>query len=435
MDKIKLDKITGSLVGLAIGDAMGAPYEFKATGYEVKDNYITGGTHNVSVGEWTDDTSMALCLAQSLIDNDNFNAKDQMDNYLSWYEDGYFSTRDRCFDIGNTVSSALRKYKKTSEPYSGIKGDNNSGNCSLMRLAPIALRYYNKPNNLIGYAAKSSQTTHKSELAVDSCIFYAQLIAGAINGFSKEKLLSKDFIKKDGLRSEVVSVINGSYRIDKLYRPTGYVINTLETALMAFYRFDNFKDGLLHVISLGDDTDTVGAVYSQLAGAYYGYSNIDQKYKKEVQKHDMIYSIAQKLYDKSIEVPQESIDKVLSFLPYFSDNQKFTKDSCGELENGVLSIPYIDYSDKVLEFLKILYSTDFIVNFNWAKWDEGREIISNNELIKQSDLLTLRKLLTAIVRNERFCEGVLIDAIENETIRIILESINKLQIENRHKLK
>jgi ADP-ribosylglycohydrolase/O-acetyl-ADP-ribose deacetylase (regulator of RNase III) len=299
------DRAIGSLIGLAIGDAMGAPYEFQPFGYKVVDHYITGGVHNISIGEWTDDTSMALCLAQSLIDCKGFNAKDQMERYLSWSHDGYFCTRTHCFDIGNTVSSALQKYKETKNPYSGLGGDSNSGNGSLMRIAPIALMYRNNKDDLITYAAKSSQMTHKSQLAVDACIVYAQLIAGAINGISKEELLSKEFINRENIREEVLRIIDGSYKEKKEFKATGYVLHTLESALMAFYRYDSFEDGLLHVISLGDDTDTVGAVYGQLAAAYYGYDAIDEKYKAELQQHDKIYNIADRLYTLSNEKEDE----------------------------------------------------------------------------------------------------------------------------------
>lgn len=293
------DRTIGSLIGLAVGDAMGAPYEFQPSGYKVTDHYITGGVHNVSTGEWTDDTSMALCLAQSLIDCKGFDAKDQMDKYLSWSHDGYFCTRKQCFDIGNTVSSALQRYIKIQDPYSGMEGDSNSGNGSLMRIAPIALMYRNNKDELITYAAKSSQTTHKSQLAVDACIVYAQLIASAINGASKEELLSKEFINREDIREEILQIIDGSYKEEKEFKATGYVIHTFESALMAFYKYDNFEDGLLHVISLGDDTDTVGAVYGQLAGAYYGYKAINEKYKTALQQHDKIYNIADSLYTLS----------------------------------------------------------------------------------------------------------------------------------------
>jgi len=290
------DKIIGSLIGLAVGDALGAPYEFETPPYKVDDNYIEGGVHNVSIGEWTDDTSMALCLAQSLIEKNGFDAKDQMDKYLSWYEDGYFSTRSECFDIGNTVARALGMYKTSHKPFSGISGYDNSGNGSLMRLSPISLYYYQDKNELIKYASQSSQTTHKSKLAIDSCIYYSQLIAGAIQGYSKEELLSNEFIDTEDMSKEVINISNGSFKEDKTYKPTGYVIDTLETALMAFNKFQSFEEGLIHVVALGYDTDTVGAVYGQLAGAFYGYSNIPEKWTLSLMQHNIIYNIAEKIY-------------------------------------------------------------------------------------------------------------------------------------------
>jgi len=301
------NRIVGSLIGLAVGDALGAPYEFKTPPYQISDNYVEGGVHNVSIGEWTDDTSMALCLAQSLIEKNGFDAKDQMDKYLSWYEDGYFSTRSECFDIGNTVARALGIYKHTQEPFSGIVGDDNSGNGSLMRLAPLSLYYYQDKDKLIDYSSKNSQTTHKSELAIDSCIYYAQLIAGAIQGRSKEELLSNEFVDTKDMRKEVIKVTNGSYKEDKIYKPTGYVVDTLETALMAFYRFNSFEDGLLHVVSLGYDTDTIGAVYGQLAGAFYGYDTIPKRWTSSLMEHDMIYNIAENICeDNSLDKTEDN---------------------------------------------------------------------------------------------------------------------------------
>ena len=199
-------------------------------------------------------------------------------------------------------------YRRSKEPFSGIEGDNNSGNGSLMRLAPIALYYHRDKEALIKYASQSSQTTHKSELAVDSCIYYSQLIAGAIEGISKEELLSADFIDSSNLRKEIKDIANGSFKVDKKYKPTGYVLDTLETALMAIYRFNSFEEGLLHVISLGYDSDTVGAVYGQLAGALYGYEAIPKRWTLLLMKHDIIYDIAHSLYDaKDIKEAIKSI--------------------------------------------------------------------------------------------------------------------------------
>lgn len=288
-------KSIGSLVGLAIGDALGAPYEFELPPYESSRDYSSGGTFDVSCGEWTDDTSMALCLAQSLIDKNGFDPIDQMDKYLAWRDTGYMCTRERCFDIGITIDTALLYYSKNKEPYCGLEGDQHSGNGSLMRLAPIAIFYRHTPTALIKYSALSSQTTHKSQLAVDSCIFYGQLIAGALNGIAKDELLSKDFIDTSNLRSEVAMIARGSYKEDKTFRSEGFVLYTMETALMAFFKYSNFEDGLLDIITRGNDVDTIGAVYGQLAGAYYGYEAIPKRWRDDLVQHSMIYEIAQTL--------------------------------------------------------------------------------------------------------------------------------------------
>lgn len=188
------DNALGALIGLAVGDALGAPYEFLHPPYDVDKNYASGGVHGVTPGEWTDDTSMALCLAQSLIDCNGFDPHDQMKKYISWYSDGYYSTRDKCFDIGITVSRALGLYVVSGAPYCGGTDEYSSGNGSLMRLAPIAMYYYPDHQKLIEYAALSSKTTHASRLTIDSCVFFAQLLAGAINGVPKEKLLTKTLL-------------------------------------------------------------------------------------------------------------------------------------------------------------------------------------------------------------------------------------------------
>lgn len=292
---ISQSKAIGSLIGLAIGDALGAPYEFKLPPYEISKNYSSGGIFNVSCGEWTDDTSMALCLAQSLIDKNGFDPINQMDKYLAWRNTGYMCTRERCFDIGITIDTALLYYSKNKESYCGLEGDQHSGNGSLMRLAPIAIFYRHTPTDLIKYSALSSQTTHKSQLAVDSCIFYGQLIAGALNGIAKDELLSKDFIDTSKLRSEVVIIAKGSYKEEKIFHSEGFVLYTMETALMAFFKYSNFEDGLLDIITRGNDVDTIGAVYGQLAGAYYGYEAIPKRWRDGLVQHTMIYEIAQTL--------------------------------------------------------------------------------------------------------------------------------------------
>lgn len=180
------DKVKGALVGLACGDAVGTTLEFKTRGsFEPITDMVGGGPFNLKAGEWTDDTSMALCLAQSLIETKTFDPTDQMNRYCRWYKEGYMSSTGSCFDIGNTIYQALESYLDTNEPYSGPEDEYSSGNGSIMRLAPIPIFYCRDFQRCINYAGESSRTTHGSAECIDSSKLFASLIYGAFSAKTK----------------------------------------------------------------------------------------------------------------------------------------------------------------------------------------------------------------------------------------------------------
>ena len=293
MNKLR-DKKLGTLVGLAVGDAMGAPYEFlDKSKYTPTKEYNTGGAHNVSIGEWTDDTSMALCLAQSLIDKNGFDPIDQMDKYLKWYLEGYMCTREKCFDIGNSTVKSIIDFEVNSTYYSNTTKINESGNGTIMRLAPIPM-LYSFDSDLKTYAKLSSKTTHSS-FEASTC---AELLAGIINRCYLTMARDDKFLSKDNVLCclEDKTFLENAKQMKETI-PSGYCIDTLEVAIRGFYNFDTFIDGLLYCISLGNDTDTVGAVYGQIAGAYYGLSGIPDYYKENLMQYDKILDIANKLVD------------------------------------------------------------------------------------------------------------------------------------------
>ena len=302
MNKLR-DKKLGTLVGLAVGDAMGAPYEFLAKGrYTPTKEYNTGGAHNVSIGEWTDDTSMALCLAQSLIERKCFDPIDQMSKYLKWYVEGYMCTRKRCFDIGNATRNAIVDFDKSRCTIATTRtGDyKTNGNGTIMRLAPIVMMY-SGDLYLLEYAKKSSLTTHKGIEAYQCAILLTEIIDNCYNFSDKIAILetTKDILSNNFIK-DIVEEHQSSYN-EGFYPtiPTGYCIDTLQCAIQGFLYYDNFIDGLMYCISLGDDTDTVGAVYGQIAGAYYGLSGIPDYYKENLMQYDKILDIGNKLVDLS----------------------------------------------------------------------------------------------------------------------------------------
>lgn len=291
MKENELDKCKGALLGLAVGDALGTTLEFKRPGtFDPITDMVGGGVFNLQAGKWTDDTSMALCMADSLIEKEGFDAFDQLDKYVNWMNHGYNSSTGRCFDIGNATRQALYLYERTGQSYCGDRSRDSAGNGSIMRLAPIPIVYFQDEEKLAKYASLSSQTTHAAPQSIDACIYMATLMAGAIRGATKEELLGKsfsltpDFWKKYPLDDTIMEIAEGSFKTKRppeIYA-SGYVVKTLEAALWAFYHTDDFESGALKAVNLGNDADTVGAVYGQIAGAYYGMSGIPKDWLKRL---------------------------------------------------------------------------------------------------------------------------------------------------------
>ena len=298
------DRYRGALLGLAAGDAVGTTVEFSAPGsFAPVTDIVGGGPFALKPGQWTDDTSMALCLAESLIECRGFDARDQMERYVRWWRQGYFSSTGRCFDIGNTVREALHRFEQSKDPYAGSPDPYSAGNGSLMRLAPVPLFYASDPSEAIRRAAESSRTTHGARTAADACRYIAALIVGALSGASKEELLETRFAppgwawSSEPLAPEIEEIGQGSFRRKEppQIRGSGHVVRSLEAALWAFHRSDSFREGCLLAVNLGEDADTTAAVYGQLAGAYYGASGIPAEWLGYLHLRDQIESVADSL--------------------------------------------------------------------------------------------------------------------------------------------
>lgn len=142
-----LDRYLGCMLGLAAGDALGTTLEFEQPGtFSPLTDMIGGGPFDLRPGEWTDDTSMALCLAESLVTQGEFDPIHQLETYCRWYGEGHLSVKGRCFDIGGTTRQALNEFQRNRCPYPGATGERSAGNGSLMRLAPAPLRFANGRN-------------------------------------------------------------------------------------------------------------------------------------------------------------------------------------------------------------------------------------------------------------------------------------------------
>ena len=319
MEILLKDRFLGCLVGLAVGDAYGTTFEFRNRSRmpnELPDDIIGGGPFDMNPGEWTDDTSMALCLAESLTEN-GWAPHDQMYRYTKWWQQGYNSVKGECFDIGGATSKALGWYNMT-EGKQYVQDTQAAGNGVLMRLAPIPMWSYSSEGHesVMGYCAFQSMMTHPSSQSIQCSMLFGAMTNKALSG-EKDKMkildfdslmdenskqMYKEFYEKyncheNGRIESIKKVEYKDYSLEKL-SGDGYCVYTLEAALWAFLTTDNFKDGLKKVVSLGDDTDTTGAVYGQLAGAYYGINNIP--WVDKIAWIDKIKKLASDLYNNNI---------------------------------------------------------------------------------------------------------------------------------------
>jgi ADP-ribosyl-[dinitrogen reductase] hydrolase len=296
----------GALLGLAAGDALGSTVEFERPGtFEPLTTIVGGGPFRLRPGEWTDDTTMAMCLAESLIARDGFDPVHQSETYLRWYREGRWSVKGRCFDIGTTTRRGLERFERARQPYSGPTDPTAAGNGSIMRLAPVPLLFARRPAEAIARSGDSSRTTHGSAVCVDACRYLGGLIVAALDGVPKDRFLANEYepVAEDWQRrpltEKVAAVAAGSFKAKEPpeIRGTGYVVDSLEAALWAFHKTGTFRDGALLAVNLGDDADTTGAVYGQIAGAYYGEEGIPAEWRSILAMGEQIVEMADRLYE------------------------------------------------------------------------------------------------------------------------------------------
>jgi ADP-ribosyl-[dinitrogen reductase] hydrolase len=302
------DRQRGAMLGLAIGDALGAAVEFKPPGsFPEVTGYRGGGPHRLEPGEWTDDTSMALALADSIA-LVGWNLDDQAKRYVAWLTTGAYSVNGRVFDVGITTRYSLKRYGETGDAFhSGDPSPRASGNGSIMRLAPVPVAYLrlfpDQINLLVERLVESSRPTHRSEQCLSACAYMGTIMCGLLCGLAREEVLDAGWTplaqveKQYPLHPEIREIARGSFRTK---RPpeimgSGYVVKSLEAALWAFHDADSFQDAVLRAVNLGDDADTTGAVCGQFAGAFFGESRIPEELRTGLAARDQIEPILKRL--------------------------------------------------------------------------------------------------------------------------------------------
>lgn len=296
MNSASLNRSKACILGLAIGDAVGASVEFRARGsFEPVTDMTGGGKFQLDAGQWTDDTSMALCLAQSLIDCKGFDAADQMEKYIRWFDEGYYSCKSKGFGLGKTIGRAIGRYIKSGDPYQGDPNPSASGNGALMRIAPIAIYYQDDLQEVLHYGESMTRTTHGSSECLDSSQLFLSMLNKALSGCEKNSILQTSIQTGS---SSIENICNQTYlnKSESEIKGSGYVVEGLEAAIWCFATTTSFKGAILKAVNLGDDADTTAAICGQLAGAYYGFEDLPQDWLNKLYLKDEIILLVETLF-------------------------------------------------------------------------------------------------------------------------------------------
>ncbi len=293
------NRFLGCFIGLAVGDALGAPIEFCQRGrFKPISDMVEGGKFQLKKGEWTDDTAMALCLAESLIESQGFDPKDQMERYRRWAhtKTGYMSSRSKGFGFGQTFILSLIRYNQTGNPYSGLINPKRPGNGCIMRLAPIPLFFYPDKDKIIHFSGESSKTTHGMPESIYASRLFGKMLFEALSGKDKESILFHNEPEREA-PDNIKEIALGTYKEkqENEIESTFFAGKCLEAALWCFLHTDNYKDAVLKAVNLGGDADSTAAVCGQIAGAYYGFEEIPSHWIKSLVKHEMILNRAQRI--------------------------------------------------------------------------------------------------------------------------------------------
>lgn len=290
------DRMRGLLLGLAVGDALGVPVEFKRRGTF----YVTAmegyGTHNQPPGTWSDDTSMTLAMLAAL-ESGKLDIPGIARNFIAWRDKAAFTPHGKVFDIGNATNRAIERLKKGVEPTkAGGTGDRDNGNGSLMRIAPLVFYIRDKsPEERYKITREVSSITHAHPIAVTACFIYLEFLDLLIEADSKRKAyagLKERFRHFEFLDKKALQKFNRILESDiaalpeSEIRSSGFVADTLEASFWSFLNSENYKDAVLAAVNLGDDTDTTGAVTGAMAGLYYGVGDIPEKWLETLVKRE-----------------------------------------------------------------------------------------------------------------------------------------------------
>ena len=312
-----LSRARGALVGLAVGDAVGTTNEFKvASTFKPITDMVGGGPFLLKPGQWTDDTSMALCLADSLLAKGRYDSFDVMERYMRWFKEGYRSSTDVCFDIGGQVRAALFAFEREQRIPRTAERTTSAGNGAIMRLAPVVIAGFEhrEIREIVVTAGLSARETHYSVEAEAATEVFAALLVGALLGWAPEHIINVGWASTghafDEMAARVIST-DPAERASWESETSGYIVHGLRLAVHGLLDFPSFKDATLAIANMGGDSDTNAAIYGQLGGAYFGIEAIPASWRSTLHQGEEIDALARALVDLRLKPPVTRFDEDL----------------------------------------------------------------------------------------------------------------------------
>ena len=443
-----MNHVLSAIMGLCVGDALGVPVEFVDREI-LKGDPVIGmrayGTYNQSVGTWSDDTSMTLCLMDSLSEGLDYN--DIMSNFIKWINEGKYTPHGEAFDIGITTRKALGRFEKGTPPLEcGGKDEHDNGNGSLMRILPIlfylqsihGIRFgdaYGAADKAYEIIHNISALTHAHRRSKIACGIYISIASALFDDMDIKTAVGtgiykamRYYKKQDYFVYELehfARLENKSFAqlpADEI-KSSGYVVDTLEAAIWCLMNTDNYKDCVLKAVNLGGDTDTVAAVAGGLAGLRYGYEGIPKSWINKIVKKEYIEDLCNQ-FDSSLI--RKSVEKLFSFIPYFetATEESVCRWEEGKIPGGDNSYPV--YERTLKDFIREFYETN-LISHNYLDILDNRGLKNMDgidDVIKNADIELLRAIFTKYVSQERFCDGLWATAVRE---KIFLGILNRFQ--------
>jgi ADP-ribosyl-[dinitrogen reductase] hydrolase len=294
------ERFQGSLLGLAVGDALAMHTQFRKPGtFAAVGDLLGGGPFDQPRGAWTDDTAMALLLAESLLEREGFDAHDQVDRYARWQREGYGSATGQCVGISANVARALATAQYRRQPFAGSHDPGQPDKDPLSRVAPPVMYFFADVTTAVAKAVEAARLTAQAPLVLDCVRLFAAMVHLALSGREKPAVLHppRELWMTGNTRPEVLALYDGSYAQRQPPEITGGggILHALEAALWAFHGSETFREGALKAANLGRDSDVVAAAYGQIAGAYHGVSAIPGIWRNSLMKQEVVIDSADRL--------------------------------------------------------------------------------------------------------------------------------------------